>query len=223
MKPITSTAMPYSLRPIILSLFTAMFPSPIIAATVFTGGFEGDTFTAFAGGRMHGVDFTSTTAQQLTALGFWDSGADGLASSYSIGLWQTSTQTLLASVTISSADTLDTSLTVEGGQWRYENLIAPVMLASGTTYTMGFHLPSSMSESDSLFLIHPTVTTASTVSIIDQRRFLTSGALVFPSSTTSAGILYNAQLNARIVPEPGFAGLVSIGALALLHRRRIAK
>ena len=76
-------------------------------------GGEAD-FGNLSSSLMLGYDFVSTTNQSLTALGFWDSGANGLANPYMVGLWQTSTQTLLASATIDSADSLDGSLTVEG-------------------------------------------------------------------------------------------------------------
>ncbi len=222
-------AMKSPLHSVSLALLAAAIPGSASAATVFTGGTELSSTTAFSGGSgsgenfMQGTDFTSTTAQELTALGFWDSGADGLAASYTVGLWETSTQTLLASVTISSADPLDTSLTVEGGQWRYETLGTTVNLAAGTTYTMAFYNDTVLEDVDCLILNFPTVTSDPTVTLPNERRFLMTGGLAFPVNVASpAGIAYNGQLNALLspVPEPGVAGLVALGALGLVKRRR---
>lgn len=224
MKLSPQTVVPSALLTAILALLTATFPGTATAATVITGGTEGTSSTSrYGGGFTHATDFTSTTAQQINALGFWDSGANGLGTgfSYTVGLWETSSQTLLESVTISNADALDPSLTVAGGQWRYET-IPTVSLTSGKTYTMGFYTPLDMSPDDSLFL-DSTVTTASTVSIINQFDFLASTVLTFPTNFFPSVDHYYTQVNAKFVPEPGSAGLVTLGCLMLLGRRRKTK
>ena len=224
MKLSPQTVVPSALLTAVLALLTATFPGTATAATaaVWTGGAEGTLSTAgYGGGATYGVDFKSITAQGISALGFWDSRSDGLGnSSYTVGLWETSSPlTLLASVTISNADALDTSLTVEGGQWRYET-IPTVNLTSGKTYTIGFYAPDNMSAADSLVLTYPTVTTASTVSKMNNYRVLSGSGFAFPTNVIDLPV---AQVNAILVPEPGSAGLVILGSLMLLGRRRKTK
>ena len=223
MKLSPQTVVPSALLTAILALLTATFPGTATAATtVLTGGTEGGfSIEGYVGGVIYGVDFKSVTAQGISALGFWDSGADGLGnSSYTVGLWETSSPlSLLASVTISNADALDTSLTVEGGQWRYET-IPTVNLTSGKTYTIGFYTASNMSPADSLYLNFSSLTTASTVSKINNYRRLSGSGLTFPSNVFDSPV---AQVNAILVPEPGSAGLMILGSLMLLGRRRKTK
>ena len=225
MKLSPQTVVPSALLTAVLALLTATLPGTATAGTVITGGTE--IVASFAYGQAtHGVDFTSTTALQINALGYWDSGADGLGTgnSYTVALWDTlNAGTPLASVTISDADALDASSTVNGGQWRYETLGTTVNLISGRTYTLGFYTPSSISSADSLFLNYPSVTTAPSVTFVDHRRFLTGSALGFPSSITTAGSVLPGQVNAKFVPEPGSAGLMILGSLMLLGRRRKTK
>ena len=224
MKLNSKTIVPSALLTAILALLTATFPGTANAATtVWTGGTETDTTWGYFGSITWGVDFKSITAQGIGALGFWDSGANGLGTgiSYTVGLWDTLLPgSPLATVTISDADALDTSLTVEGGQWRYET-IPTVNLTSGRTYTIGFYNPSDMSSADSLFLDYTSVTTASTVSKINNYRDQPGSALTFPVPTNPEFPV--AQVNARFVPEPGSAGLVTLGCLMLLGRRRKTK
>src|SRR5262245_24537304 len=108
------------------------------AVPILQGG-EDTSSTALFGGAVDAYDFTPTAALSLTALGFWASASNGLPRAVEIGLWETSTQTLLAGATIDNSDPLDASLVVDGGAWRYETLAAPVGLAAGVQYTLGFH------------------------------------------------------------------------------------
>ena len=222
MKLNSKTIVPSALLTAILALLTATFPGTATAATVWTGGTETNTTFAYGGGRTYGVDFKSNIAQGISALGFWDSRANGLGAgiSYTVGLWDTVIGgTPLASVTISNADALDPTLTVEGGQWRYET-IPTVSLTSGRTYTIGFYTASNMSPDDSLTLDFSSLTTASTVSKINNYRERPGSALTFPSNVFDFSV---AQVNAILVPEPGSAGLVILGSLMLLGRRRKTK
>ena len=223
MKLNSKTIVPSALLTAILALLTATFPGTATAATtVITGGTETNTTGFYSGGATYGFDFTSTIAQQINALGFWDAGAKGLGtSSYTVGLWNSS-GTLLDSVTISNADALDTSVTVNGGQWRYKTLGTTVNLTNGASYTMGFYNTTTLSPFESLIL-DSSVTTASTVSIINQVRVLGGSGLAFPTNIQPSNNAYIAQVNAKFVPEPGSAGLMILGSLMLLGRRRKTK
>ena len=202
----------------------ALNGSALHAAPVITGGVETRTMVAYGSDGMDGYDFVSTTNQSLTALGFWDEGSNGLPGSFQVGLWLTSTQTLLASASIDNADPLDPSVTVAGGEWRYETLASSVPLLSGTTYTLAFQVGSpTLSVADSLFLagsfsVNPNVT------IADQSRFLGGAAFTFPTQTTVAGDFFRGMVNAQLapaaVPEPPTLGLVALAGLGMLAARR---
>src|SRR5215211_1726885 len=71
------------------------------------------------GGKVVGITMTSF-GQTISALGMYDSG-DGLATSYTLGLWDAS-QTLVASVVVTPGSPLV-------GDFRYEN-ITPVTIGS---------------------------------------------------------------------------------------------
>lgn len=210
------------------------------AGPIITGGTESATTTYFNRDYMQGFSFFSNTNQTLTALGFWDSLGDGLPRAFQVGLWDTTTQALLASAMIDNSDPLDGSVTVAGGQWRYETLLTPVNLLSGNSYTLGWQAGvADLSAADSLLLNYPTTTFAPTVTVPQQYRFLETSAFVFPSVTSSPSnprgdlsrSMVNAQLgpaeNTSVTPEPtslALAGFAGIGmAVGAWRRRRHAK
>ncbi|MCU0796088.1 MAG: DUF4082 domain-containing protein [Akkermansiaceae bacterium] len=205
-----------------LALLPILFSGTTQAATVFTSGSEEANNTVLTAGVTMGYAITPTTNLQLNALGFWDAGSDGLPAAFQLGLWQSSTETLLASVTIDSTDALDASLTVEGGQWRYETLLSPITLTSGSTYTLGFFNPVEMSFSDYLFFNSFTITSDPAVSLSLERYAINTGSLSFPSFPFVSIDAYPGQVNAQftVIPEPSATTLAALGTLALLKRRR---
>ena len=70
----------------------------------------------------------------VTHLGFWDEATDGLLSSRQVGLYEVATQASVATVAI-QAGTASTLL----GEFRYEALGSPAMLAPNTWYALGAH------------------------------------------------------------------------------------
>src|SRR5260221_12151098 len=136
--------------------------APIVATRadatpiVLAGQESGSFFYGFPSSQ--GFDFTPITNVNLTALGVWDLGLNGIFPAYGpVGIWETSTELLLASAIGTSASALDASVIVEGGAWRYESLAAPLALSAGTTYTLGFLIASLVDPSESLILNFPTL------------------------------------------------------------------
>lgn len=194
-------------------------------AALITGGTKTATGTRYANNFMQGYDFVAVNDLSLTALGFWGLGANGLPGTFQLGVWDTTTQTLLGSAILNSADPLDLSLTVAGGNWRYETLGAPVALTASRTYTLAWQSgTASPSNADSLFINYPTLTTSPDVTVADNGRFLGTSAFTFPTSTTTAGDRFRGQANAQFapVPEPTTAlfGLALLGFCTTARRRR---
>ena len=210
---------------------------PSQAGFVLQGGTETSTSNPTNQNFMIGYDFVSNTNQSLTALGFWDEGSNGLPRSFQVGLWATATQTLLATVTIDNTDPLDPSVTIANGQYRYETLGAAIALTSGTTYTLGYQVGSpNLSATDTLVLVHSSLTVDPNVSIPNLLRFQNTAAFTFPTTTSVVADNFfagsvNAQLSPNApnaVPAPaglvlGIIGLGSCGIGGMVRRRLVGK
>ncbi len=214
-------------RTLVASVLAALFGLGAHAASqagpVITGGTETSTGTTYLANFMQGFDFVARTSLSLTALGFWDQGSDGLARAFQVGLWDTSSQTLLASAFIDSLDALDTSVTVQGGQWRYENLASAVTLTAGKTYTLGFQSGiAPISATDSLFINYTSLTSDPGVAVINGARFLNTSSFGFPAGSGAAGPLFRANVNAKFsdVPEPATLALIGAAVVAGAATRR---
>ena len=116
----------------LVSYQTTFAQTPVV--TGFTGG--GGPFAAFYGdtllpsGDAVGYRFTADANIMITDLGVLDDPVDGvLDSAHTVGLWRNSDQALLASASVSSADTLISGF--------YYASITPVALTAGTGYTLG--------------------------------------------------------------------------------------
>jgi hypothetical protein len=170
---------------------------------------------------MQGYGFIPSTNLLLTALVFWDEGSNGLFIGFEIGLWETGSQTLLASAIIVSGDPLDATLVVDGGSWRYETLSSAVALSRGVDYTLAFHLgPVFLPSSESLFFDFASISTSPDLAVIDERRFLETRYFAIPTVVGSpAGTMFLANANALItVPESTTALLLAFGLVFFSHR-----
>jgi hypothetical protein len=172
---------------------------------IIRGGVENAETTAVGGNVVAGYDFTATANASLTALGFWDSGSDGLGSRFEVGLWDKDSALLLASAFIDDGDALDSSLTIEGGQYRYETLASAVTLTSGTTYTLAFHTVVFINVLDTLLIETASLVENPLTSISASLRGDSGPSLTFPELTFAAPNIVgnaNALVSAATVPLP---------------------
>jgi len=148
-------------------------PPPTSPACDFTGGTAGPSF----GDVIGGWEFTVTSPIEVLALGLWDEGGDGLASSHDVGLY-TIGQTLLTSTSVSVGTAVPS--TSPDGAWVFE-YISPIVLDPGT-----YVVAATYANGDTDFArFNATATTASEVTFVSNRQDLSS-SLVFPTNDTAA-------------------------------------
>jgi hypothetical protein len=119
------------------------------------------------------------TGPNLTvdALGFFDSGGNGLGNSHQVGLWDNNGN-LLAQTTIPAGTTA--SLV---GSYRYES-IAPITLTAGSAYVMGALMPPN--DADSLIALSSQ--TYSDVTFLQSRQTILSSTASFAFPNVNAGV-----------------------------------
>ena len=168
-----------------------------------------------------GYRFEALQNLSVTALGAYDAGLDGFAGRAELGLFSLS-GALLASATITGAEG---SLV---NQFRYANLISPVMLSAGTEYVLG----AWFSERNGIFNSNygakeggRVSLTSDTIKLLRNRDLPGGGGLVFPSREPSNAHLgtFGPNMLVEVAPVPLPAGglllLGGIGTLAAMRRR----
>ena len=142
-------------------------------------------------------------ALEVSALGAWDDGEDGLAQSHEVGIWSDA-GVLLAQATIPAG----TSATLSGG-FRYVSIPA-LTLSDNTAYRIGdFH------SGGDPFMIGTTATLSPFVSY--DAKYVGPGSFSFPGTlgapqNNQGAFGPNAQFTA--VPEPGAAAAAAALGLA---------
>lgn len=191
----------------LLTMFCAtLFLSTSVHAQIIFAHFGGTQRTD--GGKVVGASFSSF-GQTISSLGFYDFGADGLAGSYSMGLWDAS-QTLIATATVTPASVLI-------GDFRYAP-ITPVTIgtfAVPQTFTIGALLPASMPD---VWLDNSILALGVGYAGAGTGQFATSGSLVYPATLDSSPyVVVNAG---PVVPEPCGLAVPAVAGATMLARRR---
>lgn len=167
-----------------------------------------------------GFDFKPLKDINVTALGWYDYGADGLFNPHPVGIYLTETQTLVSTpVIVSSASTLDPI-----SNFRFEH-VSPFTLVANTTYTLVGYGAGPIWDQ---YVTNPTggVTFSPEISYVRQRSSRATG-LEFPSVAGEAGILqglyFGPNLMYTAVPEPAAFSLILFGGLitSIFMRRKV--
>jgi hypothetical protein len=192
-------------RTLTLSVILAVLFTSHVSAQVIFSAFGGSPRTD--GGKVVGISLNGT-GQTITSLGFYDQGQDGIATSYQLGLWDSS-QNLLATATVTPSSPLT-------GDFRYA-AIPPVTLTS-SPFTIGVLLPPNPPD---VWLDQATLTLGVGFTGAGTGRFSgPSGTLVYPSNLdTSSYYVVNANGPAPPVPEPAAVFLAALAVIGMLTRR----
>jgi len=168
-----------------------------------------------------GIQFTvGATDRRVTALGFEDSGGDGLTTAHDVGLWDNS-GTLLDSVNV-PAGTVAPLIDA----WRYVDLASPITLTAGETYRIGGRVVSGDGDGWSDMGGAAGFTLDADFSSSGFGDVFSSGDFSDPTQNGTLNDLRWGPGNALFapVPEPASAMLLIAGLLfaspGLLRRRR---
>jgi hypothetical protein len=158
--------------PLSLSIVISL-PAGTIGVDALSG------LAGLGGGVTEGYEFQVTDADGIVVdgLGFWDDQSNGFFSSqtFSVGLWEANTGTLLRSTVITSASALVPSAH-PGGDWRI-NAVTPIHLPPGL-YRMGGLLPDV--GANPVIFIDATVQLAPGINLIRYLRHIDGTTLVMP-------------------------------------------
>jgi hypothetical protein len=167
---------------------------------------------------LYGWQFNVLTAVDVTSLGVFDVGNDGLVTRHEVGIFRTSDQALLASLIMPAG----TGSTLING-FRYEDLVSSVHL-DPDSYVIAMTMPQGNADTQSIG--NTSVTTAPEIQYVTSR-FDAGSTLAFPTTTGSFaegmfGPNFRFTAGAASVPEPGSLALLSglaVPGLLLLRRR----
>jgi hypothetical protein len=168
---------------------------------------------------LDGFDFTPTKDLAVTALGWYDDGANGLNNPHPVAIYVTSTKELAApSAVVDPASTLDATT-----DFRFTS-IAPFILSAGTEYTLvGYGSGPTWDR----YVVNPTGGISFGTDITyDRLRTSRSTGLEFPTTAGEVGLVQNLffgpnfQYSVSSVPELPTYALMLAGLMLLVTTKR---
>jgi hypothetical protein len=183
------------------------------------------TTATLQGGEVAGCTYQATQDITFNSLGFIDVNTnlsnynyfntpDGLLGTYQVGIWLNSTQTLLASATVTPSSPLGLN-----SQFRYAPIPATTILA-GQSFTVAALLPASPSDA---WLTNYVSSNMTGISGPGTGVYLAGNTLSFPTQNGGSDFAVANASTAVVAPEPTATTclLLALGGLAMLrHRRR---
>jgi hypothetical protein len=200
-----------------IALLTATGQLGALASSSLLLDFTGGSANTFGSSTTAGFQFTLGLPMQVTGLGFWDEGANGLGTNHTVGLWNSSSPSVLLTSTVVNNSSTAVSSTSLDGDWLFNN-ITPLTLQAGT-YVVGATLITGdpdLLRQQTLSITAPNVT-------FDQAMDVGNPSLLYPlpAPVFNDG-LFGPNLQISDVPEPGSAILL-LGSLGLALGRRLRR
>lgn len=159
-----------------------------------------------------GWTFTTSEARSITALGLFDTAADGLAERHEVGIWNSDGALVASAVVFDQPLVASTSA---AGAWRFAT-IGPTYMAAGA-YTIGaFYVTAADAFIGSSTDNEVVVSTPAWLSY-GEGKVTTGGTEIFTRPDTSVSDQFNPAffgpnfLSAAAVPEPAAWALMILG------------
>lgn len=178
---------------------------PAFAGTPAIQNWSGDNSNDFPGFGSVGWQFDVTSEVSVDALGLFDWGQDGFATSQQVAIWDDTGSTIFAQATITSTSAFQGAV-VQGGRFRYES-ITPVTLPVGR-YRIGASAGATVERWAQDFST-PSLVTAPEISWVSAALLTGTTTFGFPSlvnggpTSVSPGVF---GPNFTVLTTPGSTG-----------------
>ena len=152
---------------------------------------------------------------QVTGLGIWDQGQDGLNGSHVVGIWN-SDGNLVSSATVSAGTAAPLS-----GEFRIQSLSTPFILSAGSSYTIG----ALFQGDDNCHGPQAGPSTIAPQIMNVEGRFDSSGVFTEPNFVLQPGdpAYLGPNFEFNTVPEPQTWSLLLVTGIGLVLGRRYAR
>lgn len=161
------------------------------------------------------VDDFVTDALGHVPVGFFDYGQDGIQD-HQVGLWSPVNEALMASATVTTANSFLAGPIFNGGQYRFTP-ITPLKISANLSVILGADMAGS---SDPWFIGVTTVPATNLVNLVATLGRSTPNSFSFPNMNDGP---YGAAAFLVSLPEPSCAALCAMAGLllTLLRRQRL--
>jgi hypothetical protein len=201
---------------LVTMIFGAIAPRLAAIETYAIAAATGPHNNASSTDRMLGWIFTANQSIDVTKLGVWDAGADGLLASHTVGIWNSSGGLLGSTTVLSGVASPSAGATIQGGIFRYQPVTA-IHLNAGSQYVVA----GLFNDNDEFIFEATSVTAVPQITYITERFSANSSGFVFPTDTGGRPGLFGTNFAFGAVPEPATFGLVGIAlAMSMSVRRR---